>query len=86
MNKYEIIGLIETKKKEIKAFELEAEAVVSKIKKILNDSWWELSLSNAEWLKKKADELFRLMQRCEELKKQIESYKDLQKKIVLEEV
>lgn len=86
MNKYEIIGLIETKRKEIKTFETEAETVVSKIKKILNDSWWELSLSNAEWLKEKADELFRLMQRCEELKKQIESYKDLQKKIVLEEV
>lgn len=44
MNKYEIIGIIETKKTEIKEIEAKAERLSLKIKKLLNDSWWEVSL------------------------------------------
>lgn len=86
MNKYEIIGIIETKKTEIKEIEAKAERLSLKIKKLLNDSWWEVSLKNAQWLRDKADELFALMQKAEQIKGEIEFYRNLQKQILEEEV
>ncbi|MBI4691700.1 MAG: hypothetical protein HY754_15785 [Nitrospirae bacterium] len=86
MNRYEVIGLIEIRKEDIQAFLKEAEALFEKIRKVVSDSRWDTTMTNAKWLKGKSEELLRLLETIEDLKKEIEGYRELEKKILTEEV
>lgn len=86
MNRYEVIGLIEVKKENMQALVKEAESLFGKIRKVVSDNRWETTMTNAKWLKGKSEELFKLMERVEDLKNEIESYRELEKKILTEEV
>ena len=86
MNRYEVIGLIEVRKGNMQALLKEADALFEKIRRVVSDNRWETTMTNAKWLKGKSEELFRLMEKLEDLKKEIENYRELEKKIMTEEV